>query len=79
MPLTGWTWTEGADGRRIVYPLTGWSWKEGPDGRRFVQPMHAGASQSHIPYLLYEALEITPEVAPYRELIMSQMGLFDSD
>jgi len=27
--------------------------------------------------LLYEALEISPEVAPFRQLMMSQMGLID--
>jgi len=78
-PLTGWTWTEGADGRRVVYPLTGWTWEERQDGRRIVLPMSGQATHAHTGALLYEALEITPELAPYRHLLMAGMGLFDLD
>ena len=35
---TGWTWTEGSDGRRVVYPTSGWTWTEGSDGRRIIYP-----------------------------------------
>jgi len=36
--LRNLTWTEGKDGRRVVYPTGGWTWTEGADGRRVAYP-----------------------------------------